>query len=317
MTRLQTNIIPFAKEKDRPLTILTVEDNRLERYFLEEQIRSLGHEFMEAENGEQALDILTDQHNAIDVVVMDRIMPVLDGLSAVKRMKEDERLKNIPVVMVTGAAGPKDMQEGLSAGVFYYLAKPVEETVLRSVLLAATKDAKQTRQLNDELKRHRTSFNLIEACKFQFSTLEEAECLAAFMAHCFPEPNRVLQGLAELLINAVEHGILNIGYDRKSELLELGTWHAEIQRRQNDPAYAGKAIEAAITRKDNGVYVVVTDPGPGFHWKKYMNIDPSRAGDNHGRGIAQANAISFDKLTYNEAGNQAVAFVNNAVSLKW
>lgn len=317
MNRPLTNIIPFGQDKDRPLTILTVEDNRLERFFLEEQIRALGHEFMEAENGEEALTILNNPQHNIDIVVMDRMMPVLDGLTAVKRMKDDERLKRIPVVMVTGAAGPKDMQEGLSAGVFYYLAKPVEETVLRSVLLAATRDAKQNRQLNEELKRHRTSFNLIQACKFHLSTLEEAECLSAFMAHCFPEPDRVLQGLAELLINAVEHGILNIGYEKKSELLELGTWRAEILRRQGDPVFAGRVVEAAITRKDNGVYVVITDPGEGFHWKKYMNIDPSRASDNHGRGIAQANAVSFDKLTFNEKGNQAIAFVNNKVSLKW
>lgn len=314
---LKTNIIPFGEDRDRPLTILTVEDNRLERFFLEEQIRALGHEFMEAENGEEALAILGNPKANIDVVVMDRMMPILDGLTAVKRMKEDERLKKIPVVMVTGAAGPKDMQEGLSAGVFYYLAKPVEETVLRSVLLAATRESQQTRQLSDELKRHRTSFNLVQACKFQLSTLEEAECLSAFMAHCFPEPDRVLQGLAELLTNAIEHGVLNIGYERKSELLELGTWRAEIQRRQADPAYANRFVEAAINRKDNGIYVVISDPGEGFHWKKFMNIDPSRAGDNHGRGIAQANAVSFDKLTYNEKGNQAVAFVNNAVSLKW
>lgn len=312
-----TNIIPFADERDRPFTILTVEDNRLERFFLEEQIRALGHEFVEAENGEEALEILNSPKSNIDVVVMDRMMPVLDGLTAVKRMKEDDRLKKIPVVMVTGAAGPKDMQEGLSAGVFYYLAKPVEETVLRSVLLAATRDARQTRQLSEELKRHRTSFNLIQACKFQLSTLEEAECLSAFMAHCFPEPSRVLQGLAELLTNAIEHGVLNIGYDRKTELLELGTWRAEIQRRQSDPAFAGRCVEATINRKDNGVYVVITDPGEGFYWKKYMHIDPSRAGDNHGRGIAQANAVSFDKLTFNEKGNQAVAFVKNAISLKW
>jgi hypothetical protein len=219
--------------------------------------------------------------------------------------------------MVTGAAGPKDIQEGISAGVFYYLAKPVEEDVLRSVLLAATREAQQIKTLADELKKHRTSFNLIQTCKFQLSTLDEAECLAAFMAHCFPEPDKVLQGLAELLINSIEHGLLNIGYERKTELIENGTWRAEILRRQGDAKYKDKYVEAVISRKDNGIYVVITDPGDGFSWKRYMDIDPSRAGDSHGRGIAQANAISFDKLTYNEKGNQSIAFVDNRVSLKW
>lgn len=312
-----TNVVPFLQEADRPLTILTVEDNRLERFFLEGQIRDMGHEYLEAENGEDALALLSDPRNAIDVVVMDRMMPVLDGMTTVRRMKNDERLRKIPVVMVTGAAGPKDIQEGLAAGVFYYLAKPVEEDILRSVLLAATREAQQIKTLADELKKHRTSFNLIQTCKFQLSTLEEAECLAAFMAHCFPDPDRVLQGLAELLINAVEHGLLNIGYERKSELIEMGTWRSEILRRQSDPQHKGKYIEAVLSRKDNGIYVVITDPGEGFNWKRYMDIDPSRAGDSHGRGIAQANAISFDKLTYNEKGNQSIAFVDNHKALRW
>jgi hypothetical protein len=48
-----------------------------------------------------------------------------------------------------------------------------------------------------------------------------------------------------------------------------------------------------------------------------MAIDPSRAGDNHGRGIAQANAVSFDKLVYNPRGNQAIAFVSGQAKLEW
>ena len=137
------------------------------------------------------------------------------------------------------------------------------------------------------------------------------------MAHCFPEPDRVLQGLAELLINAVEHGMLGIGYRRKGELIDMGTWRAEIIRLQKQPEHAGKTVEAVISRKDNGIYIVITDPGQGFDWRRYMKIDPSRAGDTHGRGIAQASAISFDKLTYNEIGNQAIAFVDKRVSLQW
>ena len=48
-----------------------------------------------------------------------------------------------------------------------------------------------------------------------------------------------------------------------------------------------------------------------------MTIDPARAGDNHGRGIAQANTMSFDKLKYNEKGNQAVAYMSRKGRLEW
>jgi two-component system cell cycle response regulator len=57
--------------------------------------------------------------------------------------------------------------------------------------------------------------------------------------------------------------------------------------------------------------------GPGFDWKKYMVIEPSRAKDNHGRGIAQARAMSFDRLSYNDTGNQVVGFVSKTSQIEW
>jgi two-component system, cell cycle response regulator len=317
MIEAAENIVPFLTRREHSLTVLAVEDDRLERGFLEARIREAGHNFLEAENGREALDILHKHKGMIDVVLMDRMMPIMDGLIAVRRMKDDLDFRKIPVIMITGATTKKELQEGLEAGVFYYLTKPVDEGVLRSVLLAATREAQQNRTLSDELKRHRTSFNLIHTCKFRFRTLEEAECLAGFMAHCFPEPERVLPGLAELLINAVEHGTLEIGYEQKSRLLEAGTWRAEIQRREQIPDYWHKMVEAVVTRKDDGVCVIITEQGSGFDWRNYMTIDPSRAGDNHGRGIAQANAVSFDKLAYNPAGNQVVAFVGSQPPIEW
>ncbi len=311
------NIVPFLRRDERILTILVVEDDRIERMFMEEQIKDLGHVMTAAENGEQALQKLRDAANPIDIILMDKMMPVMDGLTAVRRIKEDADLRKIPIVMITGAATARDIQEGIDAGVFYYLTKPVNEDVLKSVLSAATREANRMRALNEELGRHKSSFNLINTCKFHFRTLDEAESLAAFMAHCFPDPQRVLPGLAELMLNAVEHGICEIGYERKSDLIDSGTLRAEVQRRQSLPEYKDRFAEAVITHKDNGIYAVIADPGAGFQWRQYMTIEPSRARDNHGRGIAQANALSFDKLTYNESGNQAIAFVGKTPPLQW
>lgn len=317
MNAQDTNIIPFLRRDDTPLTILVVEDNRIERMFMEEQIKDLGHGMVTAENGQQALDTLRALDRPVDVILMDKMMPVMDGLTAVRQIKDDKKFRHIPIIMITGAASAKDIQEGLDAGVFYYLAKPVNEDVLKSVLSAATREATQNRTLSEELTRHKSSFNLIQTCRFQFRTIEEAESLSAFMAHCFPDAHRVLSGLAELMINAIEHGTYEIGYDRKSSLVESGTLRAELLRRQTALEYKDRLVEAVITHKDNGVYVVITDQGPGFNWRRYLNIEPSRAKDNHGRGIAQANAISFDKLTYNEQGNQAIAFVSKNQKIEW
>lgn len=317
MTEAVQNIIPFMKKENRELCILVVEDDRIERTFMEQQINDLGHRMIPAENGQHALEMLVAHEDEVDIILMDRIMPVMDGLTAVRKIKERAEFRKIPIVMVTGSSSSHEIKEGIDAGVFYYLTKPVNDDVLKSVLSAAVREVKQYQTLSEELKRHRTSFNLIHTCKFTFHTIEEAESLCAFMAHCFPDPDRALPGLAELLFNAIEHGTYDIGYDRKSELIEAGTLRAEIVRRQGLKEYEGRVVEALITRKEDGVYAVITDQGKGFDWKKFMTIEPSRATDNHGRGIAQARAISFDRLTYNETGNQAIGFVSGTQDLKW
>lgn len=161
------------------------------------------------------------------------------------------------------------------------------------------------------------SAGLIETCKLRFRTLEEAESVADFMMRFYPDPQRVLPGLHALLANAVEHGNLEIGYEQKTALIASGEWVAEIMRRLGMEEYRGRMAETVISRRENGIYAVITDQGKGFEWKRYMTVDPSRAGDSHGRGIALACAKSFDKVTYNEAGNQAVTFVSKRLRLQW
>lgn len=311
------NVILFKPEPDRPLNILAVDDDRIERLFMSQQIKEMGHNVIEAENGQQALQVLMDKKSRIDIVLIDRLMPVLDGVSVVLRMKDDIALKKIPVVMVTGASATKDIKEGIDAGVFYYLTKPVNPEVMKSVVTAAMREAQKGLALSIELKRHSASFHMIETCKFVLRTLEEAEALASFAALCFPEPERVLKGLSELLINAVEHGTYDIGYDAKGILVENDIWRQEVQRRSQLPDYQDRHVDVVISKKDNGIYAVITDQGNGFDWRRYMTIDPSRASSSHGRGIARALAESFDKIAFNEKGNQVVAYVGKYPTLSW
>jgi len=124
-------------------------------------------------------------------------------------------------------------------------------------------------------------------------------------------------GLIELTVNAVEHGNLEIGYEAKTKLLKNGELTQEIERRMADKKYAGRVVELVVVRKNGGVYARITDQGPGFDWRSYVSIDPARASDSHGRGIAQANAVAFDKLSYNESGNQVLAFMSDTPKLDW
>jgi CheY-like chemotaxis protein len=103
------------------ISILIVEDDPLSMQFLAVHIEALEHKFFKAENGLQALDFLESPKNKIDIILMDREMPVMDGIKAVQKIKNNPCLRNIPIIMVTSADTTKEMREGLDAGVFYYL----------------------------------------------------------------------------------------------------------------------------------------------------------------------------------------------------
>lgn len=167
------------------------------------------------------------------------------------------------------------------------------------------------------LARQQAGLRLMQNAQFFFRTLSDAENIAILAANCFPEPDRAVNGLAELMFNAIEHGNLGIGYDMKSELCQMGSWRHEIDKRLDHPQYRDRVAELTLARKDGGLYVVITDQGAGFDWKSFLKIDPARAGIRSGRGIAMASSVSFDKLSYNEQGNKVIAYVADTSALNW
>ncbi len=297
--------------------IIAVDDDRTMRFMLQAQLEDLGHDTQMVENGSDALEILRRDKSAWDVMLLDREMPGMNGLEVVEQMKNDPILKNIPIIMQTGSDKPDQIKEGIDAGVFYYLTKPIDEDILKSVLSSAIRESRKKKILSSELQQHKTSFNLIETCTFKYRTLLEAESLACFIANCYPDPQRVVSGLAELLINAVEHGNLGIGYSEKTWLVQAGTWYEEMTRRVDLPEHRQKFVEVSLKNKSQGIYVKISDQGKGFDWRRFLEVDPSRALDNHGRGIAQALAISFDDVSYNEKGNTVTTFVSSEPELDW
>lgn len=312
------NPTPLPQSSDTPLgCVLAIEDDNTTRTILTGLLEDLGYQTLEAENGKMALDIAGREQANIDVIILDKMMPEMDGLEVMKNLREMPGCDKIPVIMVTGSSEPEEIKEGIDAGVFYYLTKPYEDGVFQSVLTSAMNEAKRLQDLKTELRKHQTSFTFIDKASFTIQKLNEAEDLACFLAACFPSPETALPGLANLLTNAVEHGNLDIGYHEKSNLLEQGTWRQEVEERQSKPEYRDKTVRVEFVRNDEEMRVTIADDGNGFDWQKYLEIDPARALDNNGRGIAQANQISFDDLIYNSSGNEVTAVSRTGSTIKW
>ncbi len=288
-------------------SILVVDDNPTTLHLLARILEEEGYEITCATNGLEAMNELRSRVDNFDVIVLDRMMPVMDGMEMTRKILADSDLKHIPIIMQTAADQPEQISEGIKAGVFYYLTKPIERKTLLSVVSSAVKEVEQRRVLRAEMLRHRMSFGLIQVLKGSCRTLDEAESLASFLANCFPDPDRALTGISEILINGVEHGNLGISYDEKTRLMDENKWREEVTRRLDLPEFKDKKVTVIFEKKENTYYLQVTDQGKGFNWKSFLEFDPSRASHNHGRGIAMANMIAFDRLVYNEQGNQVTA----------
>jgi len=243
------------------------------------------------------------------LVVLDRMMPGLDGLDFLRRMKADPRFADIPVIMQTAAAEPEQVREGLEAGAYYYLTKPYEPDALISIVRAALEDRRGRENLRHMAARFEEAHKLLTAAEYQFVTLADIANLVPVLAGLCPTPDVAAAGLSDLMVNAVEHGNLGISYKEKAQLKWDGNWENEIARRLSLPEFAGRVASVRIERTPDEVRFTIADAGDGFAWEKYLDFDPERAFDPNGRGIAMARAMIFSKLEYQGKGNVVVASI--------
>ena len=108
--------------QNRP--ILLVEDNELNRDMLIRRLNRAGLDVIAAGNGQQALNLMISDLPSL--VLMDMNLPILDGWSASRQAKEDERIKHIPIIALTAHAMEADRLNALEAGCDDFATKPVD-----------------------------------------------------------------------------------------------------------------------------------------------------------------------------------------------
>jgi DNA-binding response OmpR family regulator len=108
--------------------ILVADDNETNRDILATRLEASGYQVLHASDGEEALAV-TRQHRP-DLILLDIMMPKLDGIEVCKRLKADAALHLTPIILVTAKADSGDVVEGLEAGADEYLTKPVDQKAL-------------------------------------------------------------------------------------------------------------------------------------------------------------------------------------------
>ena len=144
--------------------ILCVEDDPVSGELLGRLLEPLGCELFKAGSGREALEVIAREN--IDLVLLDVVMPGMDGYEVCKAIKGVERTRNIPVIMITGLISKEDRIRGIEAGAEEFLTKPFDATEV----LARVKMLLKVKNLNEM----RTGKILIELGLISEPQLQEA-----------------------------------------------------------------------------------------------------------------------------------------------
>ncbi len=104
--------------------ILIVEDNEMNRDMLSRRLERKGFEVVMAEDGQKGVDMAKSENP--ELILMDLGLPVIDGWEATNQIKNDDKTKNIPIIVLTAHAMSGDREKALEAGADEYDTKPVE-----------------------------------------------------------------------------------------------------------------------------------------------------------------------------------------------
>jgi CheY-like chemotaxis protein/anti-sigma regulatory factor (Ser/Thr protein kinase) len=289
-------------------TVLVADRDAANREKIARALAQEGYEVVEVDDDGEALAQLKRTPTRFDVVMLERCHDSsTDSLDVLNKIKTHPVLKLVPVIMQSQDNDPRDLTENLRGGAHYYLTKPVEEELLLAVVKTAVTDHANYRSLQLQVAHCEGKLAPMQAGHFQIRTVEEAATLGKLLASAYPDADLVVVGLTELLINAIEHGNLEIGYEMKSTLIERGEWLDEVERRQKTPPYSQRCVDVMFQRQPGEIRLSIKDQGRGFDWGRYQEIQPDRVFDTHGRGIAIAKQVSFDEVEYQGDGSEVEA----------
>lgn len=112
--------------------ILIVDDDLTARMEAQQCVKKLGHMAMLAEDGDSALHLLT--RNKYDLVLLDLLMPGVDGIEVLQRIQSDEEMKRVPVIIVSGSDDVEDIEQCKKEGAVGFISKPIDSETLAAAL---------------------------------------------------------------------------------------------------------------------------------------------------------------------------------------
>lgn len=147
---------------------------------------------------------------------------------------------------------------------------------------------------------------------FFFKTFDDVIDVLSTVCTARPRLRAAELGLTELMLNAIEHGNLEITFDEKTDALENGAIVDVIDARLRMDAYKNRRARLDVLDYPDETVLIVSDEGPGFDWKEFLDREIAEVSGLHGRGMLMSERI-FKTMVYIGTGNKVVAVVDGGV----
>lgn len=233
--------------------ILVVEDNPVNRKLLVATLSAQGYAVRSATNGREALEILrSGSSRAFDVVLLDIMMPKLNGYETLRAIKADQSLRDLPVLMISAIDEIESVIECVKMGATDYLSKPFNAELLRA-RIESSLSAKRLRDLEleylEQVQKLTSAASAVEGGSFQASSIEDVAGRAdelGRLARVFQQMAREVRAREDQLMRQVRELRIEIDEARQDRQV------AEITESK---FYQKLTAEAEVLRG------IITDPG--------------------------------------------------------
>ena len=206
--------------------VLVVDDEEMNRVLMNDLLSSCGFDIVEAKAGKEALEIANREEP--DAILLDVMMPEMNGFEVCRHLKSEDHTKHIPVLMVTALTDRNNRIEGIAAGANDFITKPVD---VRDIPLRI-RNAVKSKNLYDELQ-----LNL----KRQLELEEARDKLRQMIVHDMRSPLLGISGMLQLLqltgqeaLDQESQGYIDSALTETARLVDLVTSQLDISRMESD-----------------------------------------------------------------------------------
>jgi two-component system sensor histidine kinase/response regulator len=230
--------------------LLVVDDNKANRDVLSRRLERQGHAVATAENGRQALEMLRAE--AFDLVLLDIMMPEMDGYEVLQRLKTNETLRHIPVIMISALSEFDSVLRCIEMGAEDYLPKPFNPTLLR-VRIGACLEKKRSRDretlLFEQLQENHQRLKELEKLRDDLTHMTIHDLRTPLLAMilgmgAYEEMGDLNQAQREMLGIALRSGETLVGMI--NDLLDISKMESGLLQLELQKITVKDLIEAAL-----------------------------------------------------------------------